>query len=316
MLADEALPLFALGLSEKSKALTFKMTLDADGEIIDTDIFPSTVKVRRLSYEDADKLTAAADTPDAGALCALRDLAERNLKRRTIAGAVNIDLPDVHIIIEDGMPKIEPVVSYHSVSLVRECMLIAGEGSGNWAAANGLAFPYISQEVEIQGDVPSGMAGSFQLRRCMRPRTLSTKPGRHWGLGLETYTQVTSPLRRYTDLLAHLQIRALLTGGKPLSADEVSARLGAGEAAAIEAAHAERSSRNHWIMVFLSGKKDSVWDAVAMEKKGNRWAVMIPALALETQVPLQKDVSPNENIKLILKSVNIPLGEAVFVSGN
>jgi exoribonuclease-2 len=316
MMTETALPIFALGLSEKSPALTFKMTLDSGGEIIDTDIFPSTVKVRRLSYEDADKLTETADTPDAKALCALQDLAERNLKRRTAAGAVNIELPEVHIVIEEGKPKIEPVVPYRSVSLVRECMLIAGEGSGNWAAGNGLAFPYISQEVEIQGDVPSGMAGSFQLRRCMRPRTLSTKPGRHWGLGLETYTQVTSPLRRYTDLLAHLQIRAFLTGSKPLSADEVSARLAAGEAAALEASHAERASRNHWTMAFLSDKKDSVWDAVALEKKGNRWAVIIPALALETQVPLQKDASPNENIKLTLKSVNIPRGEAVFVSTN
>jgi exoribonuclease-2 len=148
----------------------------------------------------------------------------------------------------------------------------------------------------------------------MRPRTLSTKPGRHWGLGLETYTQVTSPLRRYTDLLAHLQIRALLTGGKPLSADEVSARLGAGEAAAIEAAHAERSSRNHWIMVFLSGKKDSVWDAVAMEKKGSRWAAVIPDLALETLVPLRKDPAPNDSLRLILKSASIPRLEANFTA--
>jgi hypothetical protein len=65
-------------------------------------------------------------------------------------------------------------------------------------------------------------------------------------------------------------------------------------------------------MVYLSGKKDTVWDAVALENKGNRWAVIIPSLALETQAPLQKNVSPNENVKLVLKSVNIPKREAVF----
>jgi exoribonuclease-2 len=313
MLAEGALPLFALGLSETSRALTFKMTLDNDGEIINTDIFPSMVKVRRLSYEDADKMTITAETRS---LRALQDLANRNLKRRNAAGAVNIELPEVRISIENGKLKIEPIVPYNSVSLVRECMLIAGEGAGCWAVGHGLAFPYISQEMEISGKVPSGMAGFYQLRRCMRPRVLSTKPGRHWGLGLETYTQVTSPLRRYTDLLGHLQIRAFLRGDKPLSTDEAAARLGAGEAVAIEAAHAERASRNHWTMVFLSDKKDSVWEAVAVEKKGNRWAAIIPALALETLVPLQKDVSPNESITLALKSVHIPRGEAVFVSSN
>jgi len=312
MLADDALPLFALGLSEKSPALTFKMTIDEGGRIIDTEIFPSIVKVRRITYEDADN-EMDADTADAAALCALQELAQRICNRRTAQGAVNIDLPDIHITIENGTVEIEPVIQYRSVSLVKECMIIAGEGAGIWAAGKGLAFPYISQEVEIQGTVPSGLAGSWQMRRCMRPRILSTKPGRHQGLGLDTYTQVTSPLRRYTDLLAHLQIRAFLRGDAPLSADEVSARLGFSEAAAVAAVQAERASDNHWLMVYLSGKKDSVWDAVALEKKGNRWAVIIPSLALETQVPLQRDVAPNETVKLVLKSVNIPKGEAVFV---
>ncbi len=314
MLADDALPLFALGLSEKSPALTFKITLDTDGEIKDVDIFPSIVKVRRISYEDADKEIERADNTDAAALRALYELAQRNFKRRSILGAVNIELPDVHISVKDGDVKIEPFVQYRSVSLVRECMIIAGEGAGTWAAGKGLAFPYIGQEVEIQGKIPGGLAGSWQMRRGMRQRVLSTRPARHYGLGIDTYSQVTSPLRRYTDLLSHLQIRAFLRGEKTLSTDEVSARLGFSEAAAVAAVQAERASNNHWTMVYLCGKKDSVWDGVAIDKKGNRWVVIIPSLALETQVSLQKDVSPNDDVQLILKSVNIPKGEAVFLN--
>jgi exoribonuclease-2 len=313
MLADEALSLFALGLAEKSPALTFKITLDAKSEITDIDIFPSVVKVRRITYEEADREMDAQDTKDAGTLLALNKLAKRNFNRRMAMGAVNIELPEIRITVDEGNVKIEPAVHYRSASLVRECMIIAGEGAGIWAAAKGIAFPYISQEADIPGAVLSGIAGSMQLRRSMRPRVLSTKPGRHQGLGLDTYTQVTSPLRRYTDLLAHMQIRALLRGEKTLAADEVSARLGFSDAAAYAAVQAERATDHHWVMVYLSDKKDSLWDATAIEKKGNRWSVIIPALALETQVPLQKDVSPNENVILILKSVNIPKCEAVFI---
>jgi exoribonuclease-2 len=313
MLADEALPLFALGLTEKSAALTFKMTIGKDCEITETEIFPSTVKVRRISYEDADREMDNANSRDAAALCALYNLARRYKKRRAALGAINIEMPETHITVKDGIVKIQPVVQYRSTSLVRECMIMAGEGAGTWAAGKNLAFPYINQDAEIPGDPPPGLAGFWYLRRCMRPRILSTKPGRHWGLGLDTYTQVTSPLRRYTDLLAHLQIRAFLRGDKTLSADEVMSRLGAGEAAALAVSHAEKASHNHWTMVYLSGQKDSVWDAAALEKKGNRWAVIIPSLALETQALLQRDVSPNENIKLMLKSVSIPRTEAVFV---
>jgi exoribonuclease-2 len=309
MLAEEALPIFALGLAEISPALTFKMTLNDSGDIAETAIFPSTVKVSRLTYQEAD--TMAEDLR-------MRDLfavAERNFKRRSLAGAVHIELPEVHINVKQGEVTITPVTPYRSAGVVRECMLLAGEGAGIWAMQHNVTFPYIAQEiVELPEKIIPGMAGSYQIRRCLRPRILSTKPGRHEGLGLDTYTQVTSPLRRYTDLLAHIQIRAFLRGGAVTPVDAVAARMAAGEAAAIAVNQAERAVRNHWIMVYLSGKKDSVWDAVALEKKGNRWAVLIPDIALETQVPFRDEIAPNDPLKLILKSVHIPRGEAIFTA--
>ncbi|MCL2043955.1 MAG: RNB domain-containing ribonuclease [Treponema sp.] len=340
MLADESLPLFALGYDSGkalSPALTFKMSINTNGEIGETEIFPSTVSIIRLTYKEADRLMADMSTAaDAGAaagenvsarfgdsLRAIYSLAENNLIRRTASGAITIDMPEIHISIDNGQPVIEPMIQYRSADMVRECMLLAGEGAGNWAMQRNLPFPYIEQETgEMPDVILSGLAGAYRLRRCMRPRILSVKPGRHWGLGLTVYTQVTSPLRRYTDLLAHLQIRAFLRGGSPeniqsggpLSAEEISVRMNAGEAAALAVTRAERASRNHWTMVYLSDKKDSVWEAVALEKKGSRWVMIIPALALETQISLRKDVTPNDTIGLILKSVHIPRGEAVFTA--
>jgi len=311
MLATDVIPIFALGFSEKSFALTFKITVDKNGEVSDTEIFPSVVKVRRMTYEEADRVMDT-DQADAAALRALFSLSQKIYNRRAAYGAVNIELPDVHITFENEKINVMPLIDYRSSFLVKECMIAAGEGAGNWAVEKGLPFPYVSQEVEIQGKVLGGFAGSMQLRKCMRPRTLSVKPGRHQGLGLDTYTQVTSPLRRYTDLLAHIQIRAFLRGNKMLSSDDVSARLGFNEAATTAAIQAERASENHWKIVYLSDKKDSLWDAVAIENRGSRWAVIIPQLALEAQVSLQRDVSPNDKVKLILKSANIARGEAVF----
>ncbi|MCL2761774.1 MAG: RNB domain-containing ribonuclease [Treponema sp.] len=310
MIADEALPVFALGLTEISPALTFRMTLNSSGEIDDTAIFPSMVKVSRLTYEEADTMLDNAGT---SVLHNLYALAERNSNRRSAAGAIFIDMPEIHISMEQGQVAIEPIVRHRSADMVRECMLLASEGASNWAMQRKVPIPYIEQETgDLPDEILPGMAGSYQLRRCMRPRILSAKPGRHWGLGLDSYSQVTSPLRRYTDLLAHIQIRAFLGGGKPLPADELAARIAAGEAAGSAVTQAERASRNHWIMVYLSDKKNSVWDAIALEKKGTRWAMVIPALALETQVPIRKDITPNDPLKLILKSVNIPCREAMF----
>jgi exoribonuclease-2 len=330
MLAEEALPLYALGLQDISPALSFRMRLREDGSIAETGIFPSLVRVTRLSYPEADAILDSAGIDSAGAggayapaLTALFALAQRNAARRDAAGAVSIELPETHIDVRGEGITISPIDNYRSAGMIRECMLLAGEGAAQWADNQGLEgrfpFPYISQEV---GDLPnkplSGMAGSYQLRRCMRPRTLSVKPGRHWGLGLDAYTQVTSPLRRYTDLLAHQQIRARLRAGAyrerlPLEEDEVLLRLATADAAAQAAVHAERASRAHWTAVYLADKQGSPWDGVVMEKRGPRTVVMIPALGMETQAALKGEPEPNDPVKLILASVKIPEAEAAFV---
>jgi exoribonuclease-2 len=192
-------------------------------------------------------------------------------------------------------------------------MLLAGEGAAEWALRRRLPFPYVSQEVgELPSDPLEGLAGSYQKRRCMRPRSLSAKPGLHWGLGLDAYTQVTSPLRRYTDLLAHEQIRAFLCNESPLNEEELLVRLAAGEAASSASVQAERASRAHWTAVYLADKIGSEWQSVVMDVRGPRSLVMIPALGLETQIALRKEPFPNDEIRLTLTRVKIPEAELTF----
>jgi exoribonuclease-2 len=241
------------------------------------------------------------------------DLAERNLARRLAAGAADINLPEVHIAVDREEITFTPIVHHRSSTLVRECMLVAGEAAAHWALTRRLAFPYTAQE---RGELPEvilpGYAGAYQLRSTMRPRRLSTEPGAHGGLGLELYSQVTSPLRRYSDLLAHLQIRAALRGEEALEGEEVLLRLGAAESAALAAAQAERASRAHWTAVYLSRREGEIFEASALAKKGERWVVLIPALGLETQMLLPPSVKPNDLLKVAVKGVNIPRGETFF----
>jgi exoribonuclease-2 len=320
MIAPEAVELFALGLQAGgvSPALSFKITLNTDLSIVETSLIPSLVKVTRLSYEEADQIAASGG---AGDLAGLFALTERNTERRLNSGAVLIDLPEVHISVRLGKGEhqvfIEPVQSYKSAEMVRECMVLAGEAAARWALRNQAPFPFVAQEA---GDLPSerlpGFAGAWQMRRCMRPRTISVKPAVHWGLGLDQYTQVTSPLRRYTDLLCHQQIRAFIMGGALLSEDEVLLRVSAAEAAALAASRAERASRAHWTAVYLSDKKGSSWEGVVLDRKGNRGVVLIPTLGLETQISIRGNLEPNNPVGLVLKSVNIPEAATVFTEAS
>ena len=349
MLAPEALPIFALDSRrddrESSRALSFKMLLNPDLSIAETDIFPSLVKVTNMNYEEADACeeAARAGTAQAGTitgapldsnsspgeiLSRLFSLARQNMERRLDTGAVLIEFAEVHIHVSLGkdppgspvqnrenMVSITPLVPCFSAEMVRECMILAGEGAARWALRNRVAFPFVSQEA---GDLPQerlpGLAGAWQLRRCMRPRSLSVKPGVHWGLGLDAYTQVTSPLRRYTDLLAHQQIRSFLRGKPLLNEEELLFRLSIADTSASVAARAERASRNHWTMVYLADKKDRSWEGMVMDRKGSRVTVIINELGLETQLNLRERAEPNDLVSLKCLSVKIPEGEIIFAS--
>ena len=322
MLAEEALPLYALGLQARSPALSFKIILNEAGEIQDTEITPSWVRVIRLTYAQADAAAGEGEAAAHGeALSALFALGERNWERRRRAGAVTIEFPEAHISLEGERLTISPIARYRSADMVRECMLLAGEATAKWASRQSprLYIPYVTQETwTLPGEAPPGLAGFYQIRRCMRPRTFSVKPGAHWGLGLEAYTQITSPLRRYTDLLAHQQIRAALQCGayrdrRPLDEEEALLRTAAGEAAAQPVVRADRASRTHWTMVYLSDRQNTPWEGVLLDRKGNRGLVFIPSLALETPVTVKESLAPNERINLILASVSIAEGKATFL---
>jgi exoribonuclease-2 len=343
MLNDDALPIFALGMSETSPALSFKIKLSQDNSIEKTEIFYSTVKVTRISYREADDKLADAEGSNKE-LSELYAIAERNVKRRLDSGAVQIEFPEVQIYVkipqtdaavtaadkqsESAEIEIKPLENYRSRILVRECMLLAGEAAGEWALEKRIAFPFISQEIEkpeapdesaAAGADAGGYAGAYQLRRCMRQRVLSTKPGLHQGLGLDIYTQVTSPLRRYTDLLAHQQIHAYLDAEAGLDDDELLARLAAAERAAIATSRAERASRSHWTTVYCAQTQGTETEAMEAEGiviaiRGSHAVVLIPTLGLETQAALPRGSAPalNSTVRLKLTAARLPECETVW----
>lgn len=308
MLHDESLRFFALGLSDTSPALTFKITLADDGSPESIEIFRSILRVRRLTYDEADR---RCEEPE---MKGLFEFAEKNIRRRQSAGAVTIEFPEIHLRVENREIRFSPIPAYRSAEMVRECMLMAGEATARWAMRNRIPFPFVAQEM---GDLPNqilpGLAGSYQLRRCMRPRRLSAQPGDHAGLGLSVYTQVTSPLRRYTDLLAHQQIRRYLKGEPLLDIDTILERVAAAEAAAGTTVQAERASKLHWTAVYLQDKIGSEWQAVVVDIRGNRANIIIPELAMETQVAVRETLTYNDRVTVVLKSVKLAELEFMFV---
>ncbi len=308
MLAEDSLEDYALGLAQKSRALSFRILLNDDGTIEECQVLKTLVNVKRLTYQAADDLKD-------GELKDLFAIAARNLERRKKAGSVEINLPEVHITLDENKKvSIEPEVHPQSSEVVREMMLLAGEGAARFAFANKIPFVYVRQESpDIPKDLPDGLAGEFKTVKCMHRREVGLVPGPHAGLGLGMYSQVTSPLRRYGDLLCHEQLRAFLDGRELIDKDSMLERLLAGDEAAYACKKAERKSDLHWTLVYLLQNPDWTGEAVCVDFKGNEAVFMIPSLAQQTMFAPKNKLNLNDKITVKAKSVDIPNLRAQFV---
>jgi exoribonuclease-2 len=306
MLPDQALEYYGLGLAETSPALSFRLSLDGEGGIEDVEVMRSVTRVRRFSYQGADAAMDRTKLPE------LLKLAERNREKRRRNEAVEIELPEIHLWVEGGVPSIEPSPESVSSFIVRECMLLAGEGAARYAFREGIPFPFYGQDAPGEGRAEEGLAGEWAKRRLMRPGMISGSPVAHRGLGLSLYTQVTSPLRRYQDLLAHQQLCAHMEKRELIGQDDIVEKTGEAQAAASHVRQAERAAYTHWKLVWLMNRPDWVGEGVVVGDMGKRMVVMIPALAMETAVPADSGLRLNSAVRLSCAGIDLARLEARF----
>jgi exoribonuclease-2 len=307
MLPAEATRVLGLGLADVSPALSFGLDVDHNGQIKGVEITPSWVKVTRMTYEQAQQ---QLDDP---LLARLDELARIYEERRLQRGAITIDMPEVKIWVEEGRVHIRPLPPARSRDIVREAMLMTGEATGLYALEHEIPIPFTGQELPSD-DLPPAktLAEMFALRRTMRASQASSTPAAHAGLGMEIYVQATSPLRRYLDLVVHQQLRAYLAGRPLLDSQGVMERVGAAEAVTGGARWTERRSNNHWTLVYLQQNPEWQGEGVVVDYRGKRSVVLLPELALESQLYLRKDVGLDGKVKLRVEAVDLPYLEAHF----
>lgn len=310
MLCEESLEDYALGLTEESRALSFRILLDENCNISDCSVFKTLVHVKRLTYQKADELK---ESPE---LKPLFEIAERNVQRRNKAGAVQIQMPEVHITVDSETKRVDIVPEVHpeSSEMIREMMLLAGEGAAKFAFKNHIPFPFVSQEApSLPDSIPEGLAGQFRIRRCMHRRSVGVTPAMHCGLGLGMYSQVTSPLRRYGDLIAHEQLRAFLDGRDLIDKDTMLMRISEGDAGSQAAHKAERKTDMHWTLVYLLQNPDWQGEAICVDNGGKQPQFVIPSLGQETYFTPEKEMQLNESVTVKAVNINIPEQTVDFI---
>ncbi len=295
-----------LGLQPVSPALSFGIRCDDQGEIVDLAIHRTWVRVERLTYDWVEQRLNEA--PFAG----IRELLEPFRARRHALGATGLDLPEVSIRVRQGRVHIRQLPRLTSRAMVTDAMLLAGVAAARFCHERGIPIPYATQALPDDLDTATDLAAMYARRRRFKPTRLLGEPELHAGLGLAIYTRATSPLRRYSDLLVHQQIRAELTGADGLSRDEVMMRIAQAEAAAVAVRRGERLSNQHWKHVFLRDEPHWRGEGVVVEREERKATLVIPELAFETRVRVRDVPLLNERLRVTVSEIDVPTLSAGF----
>jgi ribonuclease R len=220
---------------------------------------------------------------------------------------------------------IEPSEKLLSQRLVEECMVATNLCAARFLAEHKASGPFVCHRgfrpdrldevqkfltlhapqltdfdktsVEGYRDIMRGLAASDKslplrtmINRLLTRAEISCDPAPHMGMALDHYSNCTSPLRKYVDFLAHLQIKAVLKGETPDNVtvemlEELKHRLNASRAAALEA---ERWLASNYLKK-LCKDKDVIFDATVSHVTSGGFSVRLDDTGLNGFVDLRKD---------------------------
>jgi exoribonuclease II len=295
-------------------ALSFGVTLTDAGSIDSYEICPSQVRpTYRLTYEDVDEMLELAVQAELELLSLAKwSKCRQNWRRQQ--GAININLPESSIKVNGDQVQIEVLNESEARILVAEMMILAGEVAAHYGEIHNLPLPFRGQpqpelppEAELD-QLPSERVRACAIRGCMTRSEVGTTPARHASLGLGSYCQVTSPIRRYADLLAHFQIKAHLRGDPlPFSDVELSPLIISATTTAQEATLIERQTNRYWCLEYLRQHADDIWQAEVLRwlrEHENLALVLLEDLGVELAVRLDFPVVLGDRLEVKVGSVD------------
>ena len=313
----------SLNPGETRPAVSVLANFDAAGEMTGWRVVKSAIRsARALSYEEADAAISDSSHPLSAELDALNRVAASLRAAREAKGALRLDRPELSVKVDsDGAisVSVEPRAA-PARGLVEECMILCNVLLARYCMDNELPAPFRSQPLvdvsDIEAQTPEGALRFFLTTRRLSAASVSVKPSSHGGLGVEAYTQATSPLRRYPDLLVQRQISHHLRTGETLYDEEaVTSVAHRADMQIRQMSRIENNRRQHFFLKWLDARRveseesgtPAVHRAVALDNQGGRRAALLDLIEwpIRTRAALPSSVKPGDEVSLRLHGVDL-----------
>ena len=142
----------------------------------------------------------------------------------------------------------------------------------------------------------------FQQRRKLSPLSISTNPNSHSGLGVELYTQATSPIRRYLDLVAQRQLNGFLAKGKPVYSEKGLDEIRISVEPLIKTlGRIQRNRYRYWSLKYLRMNREKTYKALVLDELKNKYRILLMDFLMVTDFKRQDGIIFSKGQEILVK---------------
>ncbi len=315
-LPDQIFPMFPRRFTEDMASLiaggdrltiSTMVTFSPDLEITGYSIFPAIIRIHeKLSYETVNTRISEPDFK------CLLEIAKQLRGHRIEAGAIIMPRPELEIRVNAEKEITIQRRNRETVSqvIVSEMMILANRLAADTAAESQAPFPFRCQK-KPRESVPVSMETfnpyiSYRQRRLMTRAETSVSAKPHFSLGLNAYTNITSPLRRYFDVIAQRQLKSILLGEPLYTADDLERVLMELETASARASQISHSRYRYWLFKHLATLRGQHLDAIVLDRFPNRYQIWLKDYFIDADIPTSfgKQMVPEQVISVTVEKVS------------
>lgn len=251
-------------------SLTFVLKFNSVAEFLSVDIVEALIKVEKATdYDTANSLLAEDNW-----LNEAYQFSEKLKASRAASGAVILPRqPELSVKVVDG----EIIVEHENrdeltAGMIAEFMIWANHAAAEWFHKNAIPCLYRMQDGDSEalpeiGDSFEPVAFWNTLKQ-MHKTVVGPNFGRHFSLGIDGYTQISSPIRRYSDLVLHRQIKSFLNGRTTASQNDIEQIIMISDTAVSRADEVMRNRERYFLLKYLKlqqKSKEVIFDGVVVE---------------------------------------------------
>ncbi|MBR9980372.1 MAG: RNB domain-containing ribonuclease, partial [Desulfatitalea sp.] len=302
-----ALEACSLKAGEDRPAISTLATVTAQGTVVDFEIVPSLIRVRRnLTFQEVDDRINA--DPD---LAALLTIARSYRDQRLNNGAMIIRLPEINLWLnDDGEPEMVRVdAESPSHLLVAELMIMANDLAARFLTTHQVPAVFRAQanpRERLFNREEGTLFQNWMQRKLLSRFALGSAAEPHSGLGLPAYVTCTSPIRKYYDLVTQRQLRAALGLETPYSAAEIDFIIAAlAEPMGLVGRLQFRRNR-YWLLKLLEQRIGAKYEAIVLNKFRDNYAILLPDYLIECQLSGADAVTlkPEDLVRITIQHVH------------